>query len=164
MARRHRCDSAPMRLGHFPVGSNRTASWFWARGVAAVFMGLLGLILRIRSRAKRLIHKTRQAEVAASPAPQSAQSWACFIHCPTTIATKPTKSTTSHREGRRQISGLSPVAAFLSFTSQPGRGHPAERYATGLVVDYAQVNSMESPSPGPWDGDLGEGNSPSPLP
>jgi hypothetical protein len=33
-------------------------------------------------------------------------------------------------------------------------------------VDSAQVNSMELPAPGPWDstGDLGEGNSPSPLP
>ena len=24
MARRHRCDSAPIGLGHFPVGSNRS--------------------------------------------------------------------------------------------------------------------------------------------
>ena len=32
MARRHRCDSAPIGLGHFPVGSNRSGlMWFWQR-------------------------------------------------------------------------------------------------------------------------------------
>ena len=32
MAHWHRCDSAPIGLGHFPVGSNRSGlMWFWQR-------------------------------------------------------------------------------------------------------------------------------------